>query len=343
MSTRDQLDLVDGTPGGARPDGRRDLHEPAAPRLRRPATAACRCGTTAIERAIELNGVSVDTNKAAFRWGRLLAHEPARLDAVTATGREAVPETVDGLVADREARLVAYQDRAYAARYCAVVQRVAAAERERAPGHEELTEAVARNLYKLMAYKDEYEVARLYTDPAFAARLEREFDGDFRFKVNLAPQRLNRRDRRTDRTRKWEIPSSLAMPAFHVLARTRRLRGTRFDLFGGTAHRQAERARIARYEALVDELIEKLRPDAHGLAVQLASLPDSDPRLRHGEGRVCGRRRAEGGATPRRAPLDGGVARRLTLSNRTTPATAQFPPPASRDAGSGMSESRSTP
>jgi indolepyruvate ferredoxin oxidoreductase len=233
-------------------------------------------GVAALERAIEINGVGVDANKDALRWGRLLAHDPARLDAATgAAPAETDPVTVEDLIADRAERLSDYQDRAYAARYRASVRRVATAEQDRTPGREELTDAVARNLFKLMAYKDEYEVARLYADPEFAARLEREFEGDYRISVNLAPQMLNRRDARTGRARKWEIPGPVALPAFRVLARARRLRGTRFDPFGRTAHRQAERTRIERYESLLLELVDALGPDTHDLAVQLASLPDT--------------------------------------------------------------------
>ncbi|HMJ74452.1 MAG TPA: DUF6537 domain-containing protein, partial [Iamia sp.] len=233
----------------------------------------------ALERAIEINGVGVDANKDALRWGRLLAHDPARLDAARGLGPAetalAGPVTVEELIADRADRLAAYQDRAYAARYRAAVRRVVTAEQERTPGLDGLTDAVARNLFKLMAYKDEYEVARLYADPEFAARLEREFEGDYRISVNLAPQMLNRRDPRTGRARKWEVPGSLALPAFRVLARARRVRGTRLDPFGRTAHRQAERTRIERYEALLVELVAALGPDTHALAVQLASLPDT--------------------------------------------------------------------
>ncbi len=145
---------------------------------------------------------------------------------------------------------------------------------ESALGKTGLTEAVARYLFKLMAYKDEYEVARLYADPAFTRQLAEQFEGDFTFKVNLAPQIANRRNR-NGRARKVEIPSSVAMPAFKLLARSKRLRGTKLDPFGRTEHRRAERARIDEYTTLVDELARTVTPDTHQLAVQLANLPDN--------------------------------------------------------------------
>ncbi|WP_448628204.1 indolepyruvate ferredoxin oxidoreductase family protein [Geodermatophilus sp. URMC 64] len=235
----------------------------------------------ALERAIEINGVAVAQNREAFGWGRLAAADPERVAAIRARHAGPAPaaprrdEPVEDLIARRRAFLVDYQDEAWARRYETAVQRVAAAEQRAVPGTDVLTHAVAENLFKLMAYKDEYEVARLYLAPEFTARLEDAFEGDYRVKVNLAPQVLNRRDRGTGRARKWEIPLEVARPAFGVLARARRLRGTKLDVFGKTAHRKAERARIDEYLAVMDEVTGALTRDNHRIAVQVASLPET--------------------------------------------------------------------
>ena len=233
-------------------------------------------GTVAVERAIEINGVGVRANRDAFTWGRLLAHDPAFVVDAAGDGPAALPaeQSVQELVRDRRQRLVDYQNEAYAQRFEQLVEQVRAAEQRVVPDSEVLQRAVAFSLFKLMAYKDEYEVARLYRDPEFMARIREEFEGDFRLKVNLAPQILNRRDPLTGRARKLAIPAPLAMFGFEVLARCKRLRGTPFDLFGRTAHRQQERARVVRYEVTVAELLNGLRESTHGLAVRIAELPE---------------------------------------------------------------------
>ncbi|MGD9701559.1 MAG: indolepyruvate ferredoxin oxidoreductase family protein [Acidimicrobiia bacterium] len=240
----------------------------------------------ALERAIELNGVAIAANVEALRWGRLAAFDMDAVEQIVAVASSgaagaaqvthaADDDTLDALIARRRSFLVEYQDEAYARRYETTVRAAIAAEHARTPGHDGLGWAVARNLFKLMAYKDEYEVARLYADPAFRQRIEDEFEGDFTFKVNLAPQLFNSRDARTGRAKKWEIPSGLALPAFSLLSKGKRLRGKAIDPFGRTAHRRAERARITEYDTLLDELCRDLTPAKHDLAVQLASLPDA--------------------------------------------------------------------
>jgi indolepyruvate ferredoxin oxidoreductase len=235
----------------------------------------------ALERAIELNGVAVAQNREALAWGRLAAADPERVAAIRAAhaGPAAAEpvrdEPVDDLVARRRAFLVDYQDEAWARRYETAVRRVLDAEQRAVPGADELGRAAAENLFKLMAYKDEYEVARLYLAPEFTARLEDAFEGDYRVKVNLAPQIFNRRDRVSGRARKWEIPLGAARPAFAVLARARRLRGTPLDGFGRTAHRRAERARIDAYLAVLEEITGALTVENHSTAVQVASLPET--------------------------------------------------------------------
>jgi indolepyruvate ferredoxin oxidoreductase len=233
---------------------------------------------TAIERAIELNGEAVAMNKAAFHWGRRAAADRAQVEALVkpATAATSDPrhlsESFDETVARRVKFLTAYQNAAYAARYRAVVDRVKAAEAARAPGKCGLADAVARYLFKLMAFKDEYEVARLYTDGAFRKKLQRQFEGDFTLQYHLAPPLLASRDPATGEPRK-RVFGPWMRHVFKLLARLRRLRGTVFDIFGYTQERRMERRLIADYEAIVRELAVSLNPDNHALAVEIASLP----------------------------------------------------------------------
>jgi indolepyruvate ferredoxin oxidoreductase len=240
-------------------------------------------GLGALERAIELNARSVEMNKRAFAWGRLAALDAAAVEAAArpllreapAPGR---PATLEELVARRAAFLTEYQNAAYAGRYAALVERVAAREREIARGSSRLAETVARAHFKLLAYKDEYEVARLYTNGELERQLEREFEGRYSLSVHLAPQFLPGflapRDGRTGRVRKWEIPARLILPAFRVMARLRFLRGTPFDPFGWTAHRRLERELVAGYEARIAELVAGLSAGNLDLAAQIAALPE---------------------------------------------------------------------
>jgi indolepyruvate ferredoxin oxidoreductase len=231
----------------------------------------------AIERAIELNAVAVDFNRAAFRWGRRAAIDPA-LVAARATPASALPEshrlsiTADELIERRVEFLTEYQDAAYAARYVERLRRVREAEAAAMPGATALTEAAARSLFKLMAYKDEYEVARLYTETDFLKRVAERFEGPYELRFHLAPPLLGNRDPQTGQLKKREFgPRTLTL--FRMLARLRRLRGTRFDIFGRSEERRAERGLIAEYEAVLDEIAARLTPANHALAVELASLP----------------------------------------------------------------------
>jgi indolepyruvate ferredoxin oxidoreductase len=231
----------------------------------------------AIERAIELNGVAVEANKQSFLWGRRAAHEPARVEKV-ATPAEVIPisqhlsRSLDELIARRAEFLTDYQDAAYAGRYRALVNRVRQTESDRGLGAK-LTEAVARYFFKLMAYKDEYEVARLYTRPEFAQRLQATFEGDYTLKFHLAPPILAKPDPVTGVPRKREFGPWM-MSAFKVLATLRGLRGTALDPFGRTEERRMERQLIADYEQTVEELLAKLDRDNHATAVAIASVPD---------------------------------------------------------------------
>ena len=229
----------------------------------------------AIEEAIKLNAVSIEKNLQALGLGRLLAIGDERLDGLVsghAAAGTAEP-TIDEIVADRAERLVAYQNRSYANTYRAFVDDVRAAEWRIGRGEGELVRAVATYLFKLMAYKDEYEVARMYSDRAFKERLHEEFEGDFRISVNLAPQLFNKRDPMSGRARKFELPFRLVEPVFTVLAALRRVRGTPLDIFGKTKHRREERGRIEDYRHRICSLLGQLNDRNYDAAVQIASIP----------------------------------------------------------------------
>ena len=243
-------------------------------------TSALPLSAEAIEKAIELNGESVTENIAAFRWGRRAAANPAAIQALLQPKADAendslklsqsFAETVDR----RVAFLTAYQSARYARRYLDWVEKVKTAEANKAPGQCALSEAVARYLFKLMAYKDEYEVARLYTDTAFVERVKSAFDGDsLRLEFHLAPPLLARRDKVTGELKKISFGPWL-LGAFRVLAKFKALRGTPLDPFGYTVERRTERRLIAEYCDLLREFCERLTPDNHHVAVALAALPE---------------------------------------------------------------------
>jgi indolepyruvate ferredoxin oxidoreductase len=228
-----------------------------------------------IEQAIELNGAAVEMNRNAFRFGRLAAHDRAALDRIAKPKTVSVPvaDTLDGLIDRRAAHLLAYQDAALAERYRAKVAWIAALERERTPGRSGLAAAVARGYHKLLAYKDEYEVARLYTDPAFKQALDTQFESYGRLEFHLAPPLLARKSRATGEPLKMRFGSWM-MRAFSLLAKGKRLRGTRWDVFGYTRERRHERQLIADYEASLSDIARHLAPATHATAVALAALPE---------------------------------------------------------------------
>jgi indolepyruvate ferredoxin oxidoreductase len=233
-------------------------------------------GLASIMQAIALNGVAVAKNQETFAWGRRAAADPAFVEAAARPAvRTAPAEITDlgALVEHRAQLLTAYQDAAYAARYRAVVQSVAVTESARLKGMTGLAETVARTLYRLMAYKDEYEVARLYTDPSFRRSLEAQFEGDYRIEFNLAPPLFAKRDPATGRLIKQTYGPWL-MAAFRLLAKMKRLRGTMLDPFGHTEERRMERRLIAEYEALVRSMVAAVTPDNHALAIELAGAAE---------------------------------------------------------------------
>jgi indolepyruvate ferredoxin oxidoreductase len=216
-------------------------------------------------------------NTQAFLWGRRAAHDPATIAAtgIAAGGSADAPhraQTLDELIALRADFLTSYQNAAYASRYRTIVQKVSQAEREKAPGSDELSGAVARALFKLMAVKDEYEVARLYTDGSFARQVEAAFDGDLIFEFHLAPPLLGRRNGKGEALKTSFGPRLVYV--FKALARLKFLRATPFDIFGLTKERRVERKLIVDYQILLDEIVERLSPDNHALAVALAAIPE---------------------------------------------------------------------
>jgi indolepyruvate ferredoxin oxidoreductase len=233
-----------------------------------------------IERAIELNGEAVEMNKAAFHWGRRAACEPAAVEALIKPKAEAVSDartlsrSFEEMVERRVAFLTAYQDAAYAARYRRFVEKARAVEAARAPGKSGLADAVARYLFKLMAYKDEYEVARLYANDAFLKQVNAELGGEnLRLHVHLAPPLLARKDKVSGEPRKMTFGPWI-FPLFRMLAKFKFLRGTPFDPFGYSTERRTERALVRDYEALLEEVLAKLDADNYHVAVGLAAIPE---------------------------------------------------------------------
>lgn len=230
----------------------------------------------AIARAVEINGVAIAFNQSAFALGRLLVVDPDKVLAAaaeTSTGPEFKPLAELGdIIAHRTDLLTAYQDATYAARYRALVDEVAAAEARVMPGSKTLAVMVARNFAKLMAYKDEYEVARLHADPAFKRELAATFEDGAKLRYNLAPPLFSKRDPQTGHLLKREFGPWVGK-LFPLLAKGKALRGTMLDPFGHTAERKMERALIDHYEAQLREVAAALTPANHKFAVELASLP----------------------------------------------------------------------
>jgi indolepyruvate ferredoxin oxidoreductase len=231
-------------------------------------------GYAAIQRAIELNGVQVEANKAAFEWGRRCAHDLAKVRALFAAQaviQFAKRASLDEMVARRVEFLTDYQDAAYAGRYKACVEKVREAE-GRLGSSTALSEVVARYLFKLMAYKDEYEVARLHSDPAFSAKVAAQFEGDYKLVHHLAPPLLAGKNGQGELVKRpfgaW------VRPAFALLAKLKGLRGTALDVFGHTPERKMERELIQRYRDTLDALLAKLTVDKRAKAIEIARLPE---------------------------------------------------------------------
>lgn len=232
-----------------------------------------------IERAIELNGASVQTNLQAFQWGRVAICDPQSVQGLLQGTRDAttgsdqiLSEGLDARIERRVRYLTSYQDKAYAQRYAELVQRVRMAEEQAAPGSQRLTEAVAEGWFRVLAIKDEYEVARLYTDGEFRRQLEATFEPGFRLQLHLAPPLWAKPDRKTGIPRKRTYGAWI-LPALRVLASLKRLRGTWLDVFGYTAERQRERRLIGTYQETIGSLLPSLDGSRVALASEIAALP----------------------------------------------------------------------
>ena len=232
----------------------------------------------AIERAIELNGVAVEMNKSAFMWGRLAAHD---IDAAETAAEQRsvknpatkISETLEQIIGRRTTFLTDYQNAAYARRYTELVQEVQERESNAIPGQMLLTKAVAKYAFKLMSYKDEYEVARLHSSPEFRAKIRETFDGDYKLTFHLAPPLFTTKDANTGVPRKIALGPWI-VPVFKVLAKMRFLRGSVFDIFGYTTERRQERRLVEEYFSLVRNITNKMDYENHSLAVQLAEIPE---------------------------------------------------------------------
>jgi indolepyruvate ferredoxin oxidoreductase len=232
----------------------------------------------ALLRAIELNGAAVEMNKAAFAWGRQAALDVNKVRTVAGLDKAQVmlmPQptlALDALLADRRTRLTQYQGGSYAQRFEDTVRELAALEKTHL-GSERVSREIAVSLYKLMAYKDEYEVARLYTESGFFDRIGREFDGDYKLHFHLAPPLLAKRDAKGHLLKKSYGP--WVATAFRWLAKGKRLRGTPLDIFGYTEERRTERALIAHYVAQIRQALTSARPDQVATVLELARLPQT--------------------------------------------------------------------
>jgi indolepyruvate ferredoxin oxidoreductase len=236
---------------------------------------------TAIDRAIELNEVAVDSNKRAFLWGRRAAVDLAKVQALAQPKAKItsisvsrnISQTLDELIVRRAEFLTDYQNAAYAEKYLSLVKAMRIAEQKVNPSAQlPLSKAVATYAFKLMAYKDEYEVARLYSNGQFQARLNEVFEGNPTLKFHLAPPLLSKKNSKGELIKSEYGPWILK--AFGVLARFKGLRGGPLDIFGRTEERRMERQLIVDYSALVNEVISLLSSENHGLALSLLSLPE---------------------------------------------------------------------
>jgi indolepyruvate ferredoxin oxidoreductase len=229
-----------------------------------------------LRRAFELNGVQVERNWQAFEWGRMSAADWPKVQALITPAQVIAfkrTPSVDEWIEQRARWLTDYQNEAYAQRYLELVAQVRSAEQAAKPGGgEALTRVVAQQLYRVMAIKDEYEVARLHSDPAFMQRLRDQFDGDWRPNYHLAPPLFAKRNA------KGELLKASFGPwmgqVFKVLARLKGLRGTALDVFGHTAERKEERAWMDEYIAIVGELCATLNADNHAAALEIAQVAE---------------------------------------------------------------------
>ena len=236
--------------------------------------------TQAIEEAVRLNGVAIEQNLHALNWGRLAAHDPKQFSSLLKQsagdekGAEPLSQTLDDIIARRVRHLTDYQNAAYAQRYVDFVNKIRQQETARIPGSTAVTTAMAKYLSKLMSYKDEYEVARLYTNGDFLRRIKQQFDGDYKLNFHLAPPLWNPRDKVTGKPRKVAFGPWM-LHGFKMLAGLKGLRGTAFDVFGYTRERKTERRLIEDYRKTVEGVLPVLSKENVELVTSIAALPDN--------------------------------------------------------------------
>jgi indolepyruvate ferredoxin oxidoreductase len=242
-------------------------------------------GAESIDAAIVLNGSAQQMNRDSFMWGRRAAVDPQAVERLlaakrTRTGSGVSPapaKSLDETISLRKTYLTAYQNEAYGKRYTDLVARVRSVEQTAFPRQTALTEAIAKYYFKLLAIKDEYEVARLHVESGFLESVSQQFEGDYKLVFNLAPPLLAKHDPETGEPKKSEFGSWI-VPAFRLLSKVRFLRGTPFDVFGYTTERRAERALIRRYEENVQAALSTLEVTRdsghHRTAIALASVPE---------------------------------------------------------------------
>ncbi len=234
----------------------------------------------AIEQSIELNGRSVQLNLQAFQRGRQYVAAKTEFEAVARPEKSStfvpfkLPQTLDELIAHREMLLVQYQNKTYAKKYRQLVDVARQAEAQHSKGMSGFAESVARYYYKLLAYKDEYEVARLFSSAEFAAELENQFEGDYTLRFYLAPPILTRRNKLTGIPIKKHYGPWM-MTALKLLARMKFLRGTALDPFAYSKDRKLERQLIEEYQTVIEETIQQLNPDNYRIAVEVAAYPET--------------------------------------------------------------------
>lgn len=232
----------------------------------------------ALMRAVELNGVAVEQNKKTFNCGRLAAHDPAGVEEIirpllNPASHEHIAATFEEIVEKRTNFLVDYQDGAYAKKYADLVEKTHSAEMKKFGKNGLISEHVARYYYKLMAYKDEYEVARLYSNGAFLKKLKAQFSGDYKLKFHMAPPIFEKKNDATGRPGKREFGPWM-LKAFSLLAKFKFLRGTAFDIFGRSQERKDERVLIVKYEEIVENILDRMDEKTYELCAEILAFPD---------------------------------------------------------------------
>jgi indolepyruvate ferredoxin oxidoreductase len=229
-----------------------------------------------IIRATELNGVAVEFNKRAFQWGRLAASDMAKINTVItapAQSENSQDLSLDQVIERHFNDLIRYQNTTYADHYKKAVENARTHASDRLGTDQEIGMLVAKYLYKVMAYKDEYEIGRLYSDPAFLEKLQAQFDGNYKLKFNLAPPLLSRKDKVTGHPKKITFGAWM-LPIFKLLAKSKGLRGSMFDVFSYTQERKTERQLITDYNDLITKVVPQVTHENKAIVTELLSLPE---------------------------------------------------------------------